>query len=236
MHHPDQTTARLGWLCSNQASVLQGFLGAGIFPRASFPLPAPLISSWISHQHLGDAQGCWRARAEQSPGLQHPSHVPSPPATSASSPPGAPLCPLLRSVLPSDRAGFWQTKSSTAPNSSRCWTWLCRNQEPPLTPLAGEQKGSAGVEDSGLEGASWQKSSGQEGSGQDGGVQRGWRDAGRLEGCAERGWTSPERGSMRVIAASTHCVQLFLAQPAEQEFGSPSQNLFASVSVCQGED
>lgn len=41
---------------------------------------------------------------------------------------------------------------------------------------------------------------------------------------------------MRVIEASTHCVRLFIAQPAEQEFGSPSQNLFASVSARQGED
>lgn len=41
---------------------------------------------------------------------------------------------------------------------------------------------------------------------------------------------------MRVIEASTHCVGLFLAQPAEQEFGSPSQNLFASVSAHRGED
>lgn len=36
MHHPDQTTARLHWLCSNQAcSSLQCFLGAGTFPRAA---------------------------------------------------------------------------------------------------------------------------------------------------------------------------------------------------------
>lgn len=41
---------------------------------------------------------------------------------------------------------------------------------------------------------------------------------------------------MRVMEASTHCVGLFLAQPAEQEFGSPSQNLFPSVSARRGED
>lgn len=41
---------------------------------------------------------------------------------------------------------------------------------------------------------------------------------------------------MRVIEASTHCVGLFLAQPAEQEFGSPSQNLLASVCAHHGED
>ena len=41
---------------------------------------------------------------------------------------------------------------------------------------------------------------------------------------------------MRVTEASMHSVGLFLAQPAEQEFGSPSQNLFASVSAHQGKD
>lgn len=66
---------------------------------------------------------------------------------------------------------------------------------------------------------------GEEGSGEAG------------EGCAAaRLAQTQERGSMRVIEASTHCVGLFLAQPAEQEFGSPSQNLFASVSAHRGED
>lgn len=48
------------------------------------------------------------------------------------------------------------------------------------------------------------------------------------------GWTGP-RSADRWGDRSQHCDGLFLAQPAEQEFGSPSQNLFASVSARQGE-
>lgn len=36
------------------------------------------------------------------------------------------------------------------------------------------------------------------------------------------------------LAASAHCVGLFLVQAVE--FGSQSQNLFAFVSACQGEE
>jgi len=87
-----------------------------------------------------------------------------------------------------------------------------------------------------------------QGRGQCGGcgpiVQIPWarRSPGEATGCGgvrwlRHCWTGPKSSRlMRVVEASTHCIGLFLVQPAEQEFGSPGQNLFASVSAHQGED
>lgn len=64
----DQTTARLllksGWC----PAVLPGCWHLSWDCQRVVPLPTPLVLMDQSmHQHLGDAQGCWRARARAEP-------------------------------------------------------------------------------------------------------------------------------------------------------------------------